>query len=210
MAKGDFTLIRSQRNDVFKLIEKHGVSPKDFDWLRIPGSNRDVVSQLLRHPTEYYSTFDRNQIWYSPDEMRKYGMLQYGEENWAYKRDDLDRWLRRLKREIEASDLWAMARQDHEFVQLTAVIDSSNTHFDEPERQCISTKLDAIRGFVLASAQLDDAQRLLVEAQIEYTRAATERLGRFDWKGVLVSTIITIAVSGAFAPDQANHVCHGG
>jgi hypothetical protein len=41
----------------------------------------------------------------------------------------------------------------------------------------------------------------LVEGRINYLMAASERLGRKDWKNLLLATLISIVVSAALPPE---------
>ena len=116
-------------------------------------------------------------------------------------------WLGRVRREYDAPDLWAMALQDRKFLQ-PSVVEGTNTEFTPDERGYISARLDEIRNFALASADLTIEQRELIEAEIEYTKEATKRLGRTDWKSVLVGVFFTIVVAATVTPDRAQQLLH--
>jgi hypothetical protein len=83
-----------------------------------------------------------------------------------------------------------------------------NTEFTVNERAYISARLDEIRAFLLASADLANEQRELIAAQFEYVKEATKRLGRLDWKQVLVGTIIGMAINATVTPDRAQQLWH--
>jgi hypothetical protein len=126
----------------------------------------------------------------------------------VFARNDLVlEWLGRVRREYDAPDLWAMALQDRKFLQ-PSVVEGTNTEFTPDERGYISARLDEIRNFALASADLTIEQRELIEAEIEYTKEATKRLGRTDWKSVLVGVFFTIVVAATVTPDRAQQLLH--
>ena len=120
-------------------------------------------------------------------------------------------WLTELRKEVDTPDLWATVLQDRDFMRLT-VIDAGNTPFTPQEQQYISTRLDEMHSFIIASAKLDDAQRRFVDAQIEYTKQATKRLGRIDWKNALIGAFMSIitglGANAVFAPERARELFH--
>lgn len=211
----DSTLIPTQWNETLQIVRIVGLNPNEFvqaEESENTGYNMHRISVLTHTPTGFFFMFRPHGMTFCPGERTKTETLDTDERSWNSTRSPLATWLERVRREYEAPDLWAMARQDHEFMQLTTVVDAINTPFTEPEQQYIGIKLDEMRDFVLASLQLDDSQRQLVEAQIEYTKEATKRLGRVDWKNVVVGTLMGLVTglgtSAVFGPERARELFH--
>jgi hypothetical protein len=210
----DATLTKLQRNAVLKWVVEEEGGPEEFDWSEIEelettqySNNTYRVSVLTHNATGFYVVFGQHYLTISPGPTRKVEEVNLY-QNWGARERTVRTWSQRVKAEHEAPDLWAMALQDRNFLQLTSVLESANTSFTPEERRYIASRLEEIRGFVIGPGDLDADQRQLVEAQIEYAKEATKRLGRLDWKGVLVNTLITIAVTAAFAPDRTNQLFH--
>ena len=120
------------------------------------------------------------------------------------KREELEKW----QAENDIPDLWAVAAQERDFLQAASVFDGANTEFTFEEQTYISARLDEMRAFLLASADLAKGQRELIAAQIEFTKEAAKRLGRTDWKGVMIGAFFTIVAAATIRPDSARQLWH--
>jgi hypothetical protein len=218
MMPEDATLTKTEKNRLLPLIEKCGFDPGVFEWKEVVSEEQVSVSsttfrisQLFHRSTGYYFNFGGCNDKWSPGVDRKVAEWPH-DTDWKIRINSFEHWLKRLREEVGAPDLWAVVLQDRDFMRLTAVMDAGNTMFTEPEQRYISARLDEIRDFILAAAQLDDAQRQLVEAQTEYTNAATKRLGRIDWKNIFIAAFIglvpNLVSNGLFAPDRARELVH--
>jgi hypothetical protein len=210
----DATLTKTQKNSVFLSLRENRFDPGEFGWEedhrteQYPGFRQDLqVSKLVHRVTGYYFVFGDLSVTFSPGEVKKTQIENISTD--GNPRDMVFHvWLRRLRQELDAPDLWATALQDRDFLQLTAVLQSENTPFTLPEQSYIADQLGKIRDAVIASAELTNDQRQLIETQIQYTQEAAGRLGRIDWKGVLVNTLITVAVTAVFTPDRTRQLFH--
>lgn len=209
----DARLTKTEKNGVHKLVVAQGFDPADFEWseqtTQDPVVGRGVYwSSVLTHfPTGYYFRFGGGTYEWSLGETQRV-------DSWSRPEHEHERfnlvsgWLGRVRREYDAPDLWAMALEDRNFLQAASGLEGANTEFSSDERTYISARLDAIRDFVLDSADLANEQRELIAAQFEYVKEATNRLGRTDWKAVLVGAFFTIAVAATVTPDLARQVWH--
>ena len=199
---------------MFQWVVGEKCDPAEFEWVQERREEHTgysnftyQVSTLIHRPTGFYVVFGSHWLTISPGPRRKVEEEQH-EGYWGKIERIVGIWLRRVRAEHQAPDLWAMALQDREFLRLSSVLEATNTNFTSEEQQYISTRLDEIREFVIESADLDEEQQQLIAAQIEFTKQATKRLARLDWKGVLVNTLITVAVSASFAPERASQLFH--
>ncbi len=214
----DVTLKRTEKNQVFEAVLQFGFSVGDFEWSEAEETahqrRRSVqcrVSIVTHRPTGYSFIFGGFHVRFSPGYRGKVDSEEHL-GSWDLKLAFFRTWLQQLKREVDAPDLWTVAAEDANFFQLSSTINASNTPFSSDEQTYISARLDAMRDFILASAQLADGQRQLVEAQIEFTKEATKRLGRFDWKalfvGTLMSLLMGLVANAVFEPDRARQLFH--
>src|SRR5271157_2475747 len=109
----EYTIMRSQKDEVFKLIQKLGMPLEEFEWVEVDSMslpNTGIrVSRIVHKPSGYYFQFDRGvtnsfYCYFSP------GSNSQVEGSPAMSWDDqvqlVDFWLRYLTREIESPDLW--------------------------------------------------------------------------------------------------------
>lgn len=210
----DALLRKTEQNQIFDLIVGNGLNPADFCWGEKTTREGDgmytyeVRASVLTHrATGYYFLFGDYNVEFSPGQRRKVDW-ERGIQAFVLKQSICEKWIRELKKEIAAPDLWETVLQNSEFRELTDVLQSENTGFTHAEQKYISDQLRGISDSVLTSVELQSEQRQLIEAQIRYTEEAANRLGRIDWKGVLVNTLFTIAVTAAFTPDTTRQLFH--
>jgi hypothetical protein len=210
----DATLKNSEKANVFAWVNESGFDPSSFEWTeetssesQYAGSPDYRVSAIRHRHSDAYFVFGAVYLGYSPAPNRKSVDIRH-DDSWAAKQTHFRLWLRELRRELETPDPWATVMQDRDFLQLAGILQSENTPFTRTEQEYISLRLGEIRDALIASVLLTTEQRQLIEVQIQYAAKAAERLGRIDWKGVLVNTLITIAVSAVFAPDRTRELFH--
>jgi hypothetical protein len=99
-------LLKSQMNDVFRAIQKEGFDPIEFKWEERDVGKQDIllIHRLIHEPSSYFFSFDISGVTYSPGLERRTETL--GVRDWHSKLIKVPVWLRYLKREHEAPDLW--------------------------------------------------------------------------------------------------------
>jgi hypothetical protein len=114
-----WTLIKSQKNDVFRCIGEANLLPRDFEWQTTTGQQEfydygpadDGPYPLLRHvPTDAYFVFggpDYDFIWacYPSAEGT---IANYYESDWGSLLNEVKKWLAVVAKESEP-DLWTIA-----------------------------------------------------------------------------------------------------
>jgi hypothetical protein len=110
-------------------------------------------------------------------------------------------WLELVKAEHEAPDLWAEVGRDQEIV--AAITDGDqNTPFTDHEQEQIALQLHELRELLRGRYHLDGAPLAELEERISYLEAASRRLGRIDWRQILVSQLFAL-VARAVLPQDA-------
>lgn len=206
----DATLTRTEKNLVLKHIQECRFDPADFRWIDIEskehggtGSIRQFsASRLIHSPTQYYFTFGGYDVEYSPGSRRKVESDRHY-DNWQAKEHQLQQWLHRLKKEVEAPDLWAAVGNER---ALSGAVSSplENRPFTDAEQSQIRAALDELKRYLVTTQSLQDEQLKSVEQQLRYLEESSRRLGRKDWVNILFSTLISLALTLALPPERAN------
>ena len=63
-----------------------------------------------------------------------------------------------------------------------------------------------MRDYARRTCSLSEAQVLVLDAKVEYLLDAAGRLGRTDWRGVFVGTMLSYALTAALPPESARHI----
>jgi hypothetical protein len=90
-------------------------------------------------------------------------------------------------------DLWAAASEDLATIESHPI--SSVTEFTEEERQQLKLALSTFRLLVIETFRPDEEQLKVISQQVDYLVGAVDRLNKFDWKGVALSTLIGITTA---------------
>jgi hypothetical protein len=114
----DATLLKTQKNDVFRMLTQADLRPGEFAWDTKKYTRYDrgqttyTISVLSHAPTGYFCEFlYSGGLNYSPGEER---MVEFRQAvgDWRDVRDALHAWVEHLKRELKAPDPWADLQRD--------------------------------------------------------------------------------------------------
>lgn len=78
-----------------------------------------------------------------------------------------------------------------------------NTPFTADEKTYVISGLNEIKEHLLTAHKLDPE---LVEGHIKYLVESSDRLGRKDWKNLLLATIVSVVMSGALPSESVREV----
>ena len=116
----------------------------------------------------------------------------------------VSKWLRWLKREATAPDLWREIAKARSEVTFTS---KDNTPLTIEEQKYIATRTLEIKSYIFATVpSIEPAKQHLVEGQLSYLVDASSRLGRKDWYNILNSVIFSIVIAAVFAPERAREL----
>jgi hypothetical protein len=152
------------------------------------------TSKLVHKATSYFFAFGAVLVAFSPGLRAKTEVEEHA-HNLGAKQGYFMTWLQRLRLEVDAPDLWAIAAAEQEMIEASQSDDLNNNSFTGDEKKLISAKLDDLKNTVLESQSLNQDGAEFVEKQFRYLREAADRLGRKDWINIAITTFISIAIS---------------
>jgi len=197
----DATLTLGERNGVFRWLESASFNPADFRWEVVQHQEAgryapQVVdaSQLIHKATDYFFTFGPLSVTFSPGERIRTETYEHM-QSWQTKHSLFMTWLTRLRVEVDAPDLWAMAATERELVEAGQSAELDNKPFSRDEKKAISTKLDELKKILLESQNVDRQRAELVEQQLRYLKEASNRVGRKDWIILVLGTLIPLGMN---------------
>ncbi len=62
-------------------------------------------------------------------------------------------------------------------------------------------KLEELKKYVEESAALNEGQQTHVDREFEYLTAASERMGRIDWRNVLAGQLVSLVLERVASPQ---------
>ena len=216
----DYTLLQTQKNEVFEGIIAHKLEPSEFQWEEIElqgeessyGPDPGIVSCLTHIPTSYDCLFDMRENFYSVTFApgRNLPRERISVERW----DGIGGfqgfafiWLSCLQKQYKARDLWA------EYVggkQLASVIDSSSQDtFSDSEQEVIKEGLEQIRNYLfeqVKDSEHQQEQQQYIRKQLDFLIDAAKRQPRKDWGFCLLGNLMTLAFGMALTSKQAEEL----
>lgn len=201
-------LLRSQKNELFAVVQKKGLKPSEFEWVIINSicTTNLKTPKLVHQPTEHYYIFDlkieKHWTEYSPGGVDKWKVRRYP-SSWDNQLKYFNTWLDLLKNEVEP-DLWEFISKENIFKEIS---DSANNDypFNIEEQEYISTRLHEIERCLISTQNLSEKHEEFVKARLNYLEEASKRQIRRDWMhtmiGVLFSIIVGIGMSSLAANE---------
>jgi hypothetical protein len=95
---------------------------------------------------------------------------------------------------------WAEVSEDERARLVAGPTD--NSPFTPPERGEVIARIERIEMFLLDAEVRADQDRHVIMERLDYLKEAAGRLGRFDWRGLAMSTVIDLAILGYLNPKD--------
>jgi hypothetical protein len=202
-------ILKSQKFEIFKIIENEQLSPQEFIWETVASVNDAhlKVSRLVQVNTNYYFQFDflKSSHFYemSPGDSKQIEKIH--SNSWHLQLSAFQRWVQNLKREIEAPDVWSAIANEKILSDASLAVDN-NTKFTIEENIRIGQNLNEIKQYLLSTQPFSLEQKQYLDARFNYLVDASERLGRKDWFLLVVGTFMNIIIGLALMPNVAREL----
>ncbi len=205
-------LLRSQKNSIFKMLERLELNPSEFKWIWDSKGLRYGACPVLEHKFDKYyfyfhmttSTTDSSCIKCYPGHINPTETDPI--KDWSRVLERVKVWAEDLKHELEQPDLWATAAH-FDFNTLSYDQNAENTPFSYKEVEHISQKLLQLKEKVISIANECDVPKGKIDSiNIILQRledSAKKGVGRIDWINQLVGLVINIAVVFSLNQESA-------
>jgi hypothetical protein len=194
----DAILSRSQRNDIFQLIQRIGLDPMDFSW-KVVNPKSDPVETITHAPTNAKFSFSHWQgdgWWLDWKPMTPEGDNHDSVGMWPMAVSKVQRWLQLVHQDHTAPDLWGAvgnervisdAAQDEHYAQ----------PFTAPELKLLEAGLADIESYVTNTQPLDPDAGKRVRGHFRYLlESAKSGVRKVDWLNVFVGQIVSMVTEG--------------
>jgi hypothetical protein len=196
-------LLTSQKDTLFDLIEKKGLSPSQFSFSDKSSKFRPGQSPCLKfNNSEFYFTFDSkdNKYYsiYSP------GNDKFVDEaapiTWDNQLYYFKEWVAYLIREISAPNKWERLKKELEEISIN--FDSSEDKFSFQEYEELKTKVAFLKQNI-STVGLAINQAQAINAKLDHLTELAKDMNKFDWKSLFIGTIMSIIIQLSVTPDNA-------
>lgn len=109
---------------------------------------------------------------------------------------EVDRWIKSgvypCWQEDSQTDIWEKIISSKEFFQSSVFQFNDISEFSIKEKNLVKGKLTELKKLLIERYADNNSQEDLINQKLEYIIIAIERLNKFDWKSIVISTIIGI------------------
>lgn len=205
----DYTLLKTQKNEVFMILRERGFEPANFSWVADYLEVSDaLVSRLNYLDGKYYFQFkmygESGECWFSPGQ--EMAVHREPAPFWMGQKNSVKFWSDYLKREIDAPDLWAEMEKYKTSVSIALPEKLLNEPIPANEAEKISEQLSSLADKIEKQFELTNEQNQFVRSKLNYLAEAAKRQRSMDWAHTLIGVSVTIAMGLALAPDQAKEL----
>lgn len=206
------SLLKDQKNELFRIVRDEGFDPSDFEWVGAEGrrGGRDYeISVLMYKDSPYFYKFDVVRDGYLCERCPgdKTTADRDDEKIWENVVPDFLEWLRRLKSEIDTPDLWVEAQKYQSVFHMPLEGQTLDIPFSYSEAEQIAGALKQVEERIIEAFKPTNEQLKFIQYKLSYLESVAKKpYGRIDWLHILIGVLTTIAVSLALSPEQANQI----
>lgn len=218
-------LLPTYKNELFKLTNTEGFSPSDFsinDNYEIPikvfiGSKQYGADLPFKPPILYglrlgyrdtkfefiieYHKSDFHQFSgyftsFTPDYSKIKFPFTDSYCNYKHLEEFVKIWFKEIKeyqRQISEPDLWSSVINKQIFTNDS--FDDNYDDFTEVEKETLRLAISKLGLAIKQSFEMNQKQNEYVKERLKYLTDSVDRLNKFDWKGTLLTTMISISVN---------------
>jgi hypothetical protein len=187
-----------ERNTTFVAVREAGFDPTEFEL-----HTRGPETELLHSPSHSRLAIGLNDYakrWVDAVVARRPAACM-GMSEWNAA---LDSWLAELK-DLDTPDLWESLADPPQLLDLSSGTD--NSRFSAWEQAEITRQFAAL--ITETEDSLPHEDKLRLEERIAYLEEAAMRVGRLDWRTLVVGALLGDVVTGLLPPDATRVVLLG-
>lgn len=200
-------LLKTEKNQIFDLIQEIGLSPTQFEW------QRDGTLQLKNSSFHFRprSIMGKLAIHCSPRDENMNS--NYYPESWVEALQKIKLWLQRLKLEITSDDKWQ--RLQEELANLNGTFgtnyedkaEDSSVKFSITEFEGINTKIAQVKeGFEQISSPISKQQLTALNSKLDFLVNEAKSSSKVNWKMLFLGAIIGTILRLGITKETANEI----
>jgi hypothetical protein len=191
-----------KNNQIFEAIQRVGLDPREFEF-----EDGDAEVRLKhKWSTSYFII--------GGDAGHYVGHYVVGDgPEWPYEVFSWDslmmrasRWLGEVKLDLDTPDFWAQLMGEAELLGVASIEVNHNTPFTPEERNDIERLLRELQAKVTSTYSFRERDMEILNAKIDYLVDAAGRLGRIDWRNIVVGAIVSYILTAGLSPETARSI----
>ncbi|MGQ0826988.1 MAG: hypothetical protein ACT4ON_01205 [Bacteroidota bacterium] len=205
---GVFSQMRKKhKNELFQFLvnSKIGIDKFDFEKGIEDGSGFSMIQISLKDTPFYFkvrvseedfNVFDYQFIMYNPT----FSPTEFSEWlSFSQIMDTLDYWMKNHVSEYlldeHEPDLWEEFKKGNKTFSSNSIDFDDQGSFSNDEKIQIKLSLNELKLLINKNIATSSEEQQIVNARLDYLIDAVDRLNKYDWQSLVISTLISISIS---------------
>jgi hypothetical protein len=198
-------LLLSQKNELYDLIERSGLSPSMFEFT-------EINSQIAAGQYATLLAFKNSGFFFSFEtgfrtETSHFAIFSPGRESiketqnpgsWDLQLRYFIEWLTYLLREINAPNKWD--RLKSEIAEIGINTGGDETKFTAFEYENLKQRIQMIKNEV-NNIHLNPEELSIIHSKLDHLLELAKEMNKFDWKALFVGTFVSIIIQLSLSPE---------
>jgi hypothetical protein len=195
----NYTLLKSQKNRAYELLQQGGLEPAEFSWSKEEIAGSLTVSRLNYRDGTYYFQFSSHEVnaWCTacPGQFRH--LDHEYPKTWEEQEGVLRKWIACLKREVASPDLWEELAKYRIVLEAGSTAETVNEAISASEAGRIAEALVRVGDMIVRELALDEEKAALVRSKLAYLAEAAQRQKSQDWVYTALGVYVTLGATFA-------------
>jgi hypothetical protein len=196
------------KNEIFNYLNDTNLGKDNFDIeesIEYELSTTSIIFKdsplkfIIRTSAASYDLLDYRFVTFSPE----FKMSDiYPSQDWAYFTEVFDSfksWINNhvaeYVEELQIPDLWSEYKKGNKTLRFNEINFENRENFSFEEKEQIKMAINELKLLIHKNMETSDEEQQLVNNRLDYLIEAMNRLNKFDWKSVAISTTMSISIA---------------
>jgi hypothetical protein len=212
-------MLKKYKNELFQIIQNSGI---DLSLVR---HKEEVINEyhaftveiintpfwfMARNSSHDYEIFDCKYVQFNPSFSESGYMPEDGWCSFIDIKNMFTNWLQSHVQEyfndLTEPDFWLQLNSESKALDLGKIDFDDKELFNAEEKQQIKLALRDVRLLIIDRFSPSALELESINARLDYLSQAVDRLNKFDWKSLLLSTIMSISVALSFDTEKGKQL----
>ncbi len=195
-------------NQLFLLINELGYNPEDFimsDDIIEEHQSKSIKYKdtfftfIIRNDQDSFDSFDYKHTVFAPNYPMSVYIPTAGYANFESVLNGFKNWMKNHVKEYlyeqNEPDLWRNFKNSDKSLNIENINFDNINSFSNQEKQQILMSINELKLLIYKELKPNNEEQKLISARLDYLIDATERLNKYDWKGLVITTLIGITTT---------------
>lgn len=206
-------MLKQYKNQFIPTIQELGLDPTQFSTQDLTEEGETIFEIKLRESSLIFQAKHTKTNFHHFQHRRSVFRPTYPVTQWSATSIDFPKiieaftiWVKKdVQQFLEESllpDLWTTIQYNQGLLTDSVLDEHSQSTFSGEEIQQIHIAIQKFHVLVNETFQASQEETRLVKDRLDYLSHAADRLNRFDWKGIALSTLISISITLSLDTNQ--------